>query len=105
MHRLTLAAVACTTLALALAPSAMAHGKPDVSRYRTLSPDLRVKLPEDDLFDVDARSLRFTADGWAPLIEPLKPGHHVITVRSAGTFPGNPGFDDTGTMQLDVLRH
>lgn len=77
----------------------------DVSRYRTLTPDLRVKLPDDDLFGVDARSTRFTADGWAPIIEPLRPGHHVISVRSAGSDPGRPSFDDFGTMQLEVLRH
>jgi hypothetical protein len=74
----------------------------DVNRYRTPSPDLRVRLPEDDLFGVSARSLRFTADGWAPLIEPLRPGHHVISVRSAGSDPGRPSFDDFGTLQLDV---
>ncbi len=74
----------------------------DVRRYRTTSPDLRVRLPEDDLFGVDARSLRFTAAGWAPLIEPLRPGHHVISVRSAGSDPGRPSFDDFGTMQLEV---
>jgi hypothetical protein len=74
----------------------------DVSRYRATSPDLRVRLPEDDLFGVDARSLRFTADGWPPLIEPLRRGHHVISVRSAGSDPGRPSFDDFGTLQLDV---
>ena len=77
----------------------------DVRRYRTTSPDLRVRLPEDDLFGVDARSLRFTADGWAALIEPLRPGHHVISVRSAGSDPGRPSFDDFGTLQLGVRGH
>jgi hypothetical protein len=76
----------------------------DVSRFRTTAPDLKVRLPEDDLFGVDARWLRFTADGWAPLIEPLRPGHHVISVRSAGSDPGRPSFDDFGTLQLDVGR-
>jgi hypothetical protein len=78
----------------------------DVERYRYQSPDHKVRLPEDDLFGVDARSLRFSADGWAPLIEPLRPGHHVITVRSAGVIPGGgPPFDDTGTLQLEVRGH
>ncbi|MEA2247034.1 MAG: hypothetical protein QOH46_1563 [Solirubrobacteraceae bacterium] len=76
----------------------------DVMRYRYQSPDQKVRLPENDLFDVDARSLRFSADGWAPLLEPLAPGHHVITVRSAGVIPGGgPPFDDIGTLQLEVL--
>ena len=74
----------------------------DVRRYRVTSPDLRVRLPEEDLFGVDAASLRFTANGWAPLIEPLRPGHHVISVRSAGSDPGRPSFDDFGTLQLEV---
>ena len=47
------------------------------------TPDRKVRLPEDDVFGLDARSMRFTADGWAALISPLPPGHHVITVRSA----------------------
>jgi hypothetical protein len=77
----------------------------DVRRYRTTSPDVKVRLPEDDLFRLDARSLRFTADGWAPLIEPLRPGRHVISVRAAGSDPGRPSFDDFGTMQLEVRGH
>jgi hypothetical protein len=68
----------------------------------TADPCIRVRLPEDDLFGVDASTLRFTADGWAPLIEPLRPGHHVISVRSAGSDPGRPSFDDYGTLQLEV---
>jgi hypothetical protein len=77
----------------------------DVRRFRTLTPDIRVKLPDDDLFGVDASSMRFTADGWAPIIEPLRPGHHVITVHAAGSDPGRPSFDDFATMQLDVGGH
>jgi hypothetical protein len=74
----------------------------DVSRSFTLSPDRWARLPEEDLFRLDARSLHFTAAGWAPLIEPLRPGHHVITVEAAGSDPGRPEFDDFGTMQLEV---
>jgi hypothetical protein len=73
-----------------------------VQRRGTTSPDRWVRLPEDDLFRLDARRLRFTAAGWAPLIDPLRPGHHVITVEAAGSDPGRPSFDDVGTMQLDV---
>ncbi len=76
----------------------------DINRYRVQSPDRKVRLPEDDIFGLDARSMRFTADGWAALIEPLRPGHHVITVRSAGkTFDGNP-IVSTGTLRLEVTR-
>jgi len=77
----------------------------DISAFRVQSPDAKVRLPEDDLFDLDARSMRFTADGWAALIEPLAPGHHVITVRSAGAFPGSgEPFDFTYTLKLTVTR-
>ena len=39
----------------------------DVNRYRTLSPDLRVRLPEDDLFGVPTRASAalHRSDGWA----------------------------------------
>jgi hypothetical protein len=68
------------------------------------SPDRKVRLPEDDVFGLDARSMRFTADGWAALIEPLRPGHHMIAVRSARkTFDGNL-IDSTGTLRLEVTR-
>jgi hypothetical protein len=77
----------------------------DVSRYRYQTPDRKVRLPEDDLFEVDADQLRFTADGWAPLIEPLKPGHHVITIVTAGEFPGSGGpVTLTGILNLEVTR-
>jgi hypothetical protein len=77
----------------------------DISAFRVQSPDAKVRLPEDDLFRLDARSMRFTADGWAALIEPLAPGHHVITVRSAGAFPGTgEPVDVTYTLQLEVRR-
>jgi hypothetical protein len=77
----------------------------DVSRHRVQTFDRRVKLPEDDLFGVDASSLRFGADGWAPLIEPLAPGHHVVSVRVVGEFPGSGGpIDVTLPMQLEVTR-
>ena len=75
----------------------------DVSRHRVQTFDRRVRLPEDDLFGVDATSMRFSADGWAPLIEPLKPGHHVVAIRVAGEFPGSGGpIDVTLPMQLEV---
>jgi hypothetical protein len=76
----------------------------DISAYRVQSPDRKVRLPEDDLFGLDATSMRFTADGWAALIEPLAPGHHVITVRSAGELPGVGSVDATATLQLEVTR-
>jgi hypothetical protein len=77
----------------------------DASRHRVQSFDRRVKLPEDDLFGVDAGSLRFTADAWAPLIEPLKPGHHVVAIHVVGEFPGSAGVVDvTIPMQLEVTR-
>ena len=76
----------------------------DIGRYRVQNPDRKVRLPEDDIFGLDASSMRFTADGWAALIDPLPPGDHVITVRSAGTtFDGNP-IDSTGTLRLEVAR-
>jgi hypothetical protein len=52
----------------------------DVSRHRVQSFGRKVRLPDDDLFGVDADRLRFTADGWAPLIAPLKPGHHTVAL-------------------------
>ena len=77
----------------------------DISAFRVQSPDTKARLPEDYLFGLDARSMRFTADGWAALIEPLTPGHHVITVRSAGEFPGSGGpIDAIATLQLEVTR-
>ena len=77
----------------------------DISAFRVQSPDAKVRLPEDDLFDLDARTMRFTSDGWAALIDPLRPGHHVITVRSAGALPGSgEPFDVTATLQLEVTR-
>ena len=77
----------------------------DVSRYRYQTPDRRVRLPEDDLFGVDATSLRFGADGWAPLIEPLKPGRHVIEIVTSGEFPGSEGpVTLTGILNLEVRR-
>jgi hypothetical protein len=76
----------------------------DISAYRVQSPDRKVRLPADDLFDLDATSMRFTADGWAALIEPLARGHHVITVRSAGEVPGLGPVDATATIQLEVTR-
>jgi hypothetical protein len=77
----------------------------DVSAYRTQSPDQKVRLPDDDLFGVGARTMRFTADGWAPLIKPLPPGDHVITVHVAGEYEGSGGrFEDFITMNLTVLR-
>ncbi len=77
----------------------------DVSRHRVQTFDRRVKLPEDDLFGVDATSMRFSADGWAPLIKPLSPGHHVVAIRVAGEFPGSGGpIDVTLPMQLEVKR-
>jgi hypothetical protein len=77
----------------------------DVSRHRVQTFDRRVKLPEDDLFGVDASSMRFGADGWAPLIKPLKPGDHVVAIRVAGEFPGSGGpIDVTLPMQLEVTR-
>ena len=77
----------------------------DVDRYRVQSNDRKVRLPEDDLFGVDASTLRFTADGWAPLIEPLPPGHHEITIHVVGEFAGSDGpVDVIGTLQLDVAR-
>ena len=77
----------------------------DVSRHRVQSFDRKVRLPEDDLFGVDADRLRFTADGWAPLIAPLKPGHHTVAFHVIGEFAGSGGvIDATGTMQLEVTR-
>ena len=77
----------------------------DVSRYRYQTPDRKVRLPEDDLFGVDADTLRFGADGWAPLIEPLKPGRHVITIVTSGEFPGSEGpVTLTGILNLEVKR-
>jgi hypothetical protein len=65
----------------------------------------KVRLPDDDLFGVDADRLRFTADGWAPLIAPLKPGHHTVAFHVIGEFEGSGGvIDATGTMQLEVTR-
>ena len=76
----------------------------DTNGYRVQSPDRKVRLPADDLFELDASTMRFTGDGWAALIEPLPPGDHVITVRSAGTlFNGKP-IDSTGTLRLTVTR-
>ena len=77
----------------------------DVDRFRYQTPDHKVRVPEDDLFGVDADTLRFSADGWAPLIKPLSPGHHVVAIRVAGEFPGSGGpIDVTLPMQLEVTR-
>ena len=77
----------------------------DVSRYRYQTPDHKVRLPEDDLFGLDADKLRFGADGWAPLIEPLRPGRHVITIVASGEFPGSDGpVTLTGILNLEVKR-
>jgi hypothetical protein len=77
----------------------------DVSRHRVQSFGRKVRLPDDDLFGVDADRLRFTADGWAPLIAPLKPGHHTVAFHVIGEFEGSGGvIDATGTMQLEVTR-
>jgi hypothetical protein len=81
-------------------------GKPyDVSRFRYQTPDHKVRVPEDDLFGVDADTMRFSADGWAPLIEPLEPGHHVIEIVASGEFPGSDGVVTlTGILNLEVTR-
>jgi hypothetical protein len=74
----------------------------NVNNYRAQSRDRRVSLPVDDLFGTDASAANFSADGWAPLLEGLQPGHHVITVRIIGTYPGGGPVDATGTMNLEV---
>ena len=77
----------------------------DVNRYRYQTPDHRIRVPEDDLFGVDADTMRFSADGWAPLIEPLDPGKHVIKLVASGEFPGSDGpVTLTGIVNLTVTR-
>jgi hypothetical protein len=72
--------------------------------YRAQAPDLRVRLPEDNLLGAPAGTvIRTGADGWMGFTKPLRRGRHEIVIHAAGTYLDEP-YELTGLLHVDVVR-
>lgn len=67
-------------------------------RYAVSSPQMRVRLPADNVFGVPAQTISFTAFGWAATISGLTPGRHDIHVDNVLDFDG-----DIVTFPIDYV--
>lgn len=69
-------------------------------RFELFSPQRTVQLPDDNVFDVPAQVVTFTAHAWGAVVRRLRPGRHIITyqvVAFGESFPPE-------TIVLDVLH-
>ena len=56
----------------------------DLWSYRVRTPNLAVKLPEDNIFNVPKNThLAAAADGYYLFVEPLAPGPHIIDIKGS----------------------
>ena len=69
-------------------------------RFELFSRQRTVELPENNVFDIPAQAVTFTAHAWGAVVRRLRPGQHIITyqvVAFGESFPPE-------TIILNVLR-
>ena len=73
-----------------------------VDKYRVTSSIFNVTYPNDPVFPTNSNFSQPSSDGWFILLEPLKPGEHVIKF-SASQLPAGPTTAEN--TAVDVTYH
>src|SRR5450631_2228502 len=68
-------------------------GRPNVGRFRFVSPLFQISFAPNNAFGVNAGTGKSVADGFWVLVKPLKTGNHTIDFHGRAVFPGSPPFD------------